>query len=63
MLLGGRQRLNKMAPNRLHNLGRWGVVCNLVAVFFVVQSIVIYCFPAALVSQNALLQPLGHVLI
>jgi choline transport protein len=48
MLLGGRRRLNKMAPNRLHNLGRWGTACNLVAVFFVIQSLVIFCFPAAL---------------
>lgn len=41
-----------MAPNRLHNLGRMGVVYNLIAVFFVVQSIVIYCFPAQLVSAS-----------
>jgi len=52
MLLGGRTRLNKMAPNRLHNLGRMGIVYNLIAVFFVVQSIVIYCFPAQLVSVH-----------
>ncbi|WVQ78062.1 hypothetical protein IAT38_000143 [Cryptococcus sp. DSM 104549] len=48
MLFGGRRRLNKLFPDRLHNLGRWGVVCNIVAIFFVCQSIVIYCFPAAM---------------
>ncbi|OCF39128.1 hypothetical protein I317_07069 [Kwoniella heveanensis CBS 569] len=48
MLFGGRRRLNKLFPDRQHNLGRWGVVCNLIAIFFVVQSIVIYCFPATM---------------
>jgi hypothetical protein len=46
MMLGGRTKLNRLFPDRLHNLGRWGVVCNLVAVFFVLQALVIYCFPA-----------------
>ena len=46
MMLGGRTRLNRLYPDRLHNLGRWGIVCNLVAVFFVLQALVIYCFPA-----------------
>ena len=46
MLLGGRTKLNRLFPQRLHNLGRWGPVCNLVAVFFVLQALVIYCFPA-----------------
>ena len=46
MMLGGRTKLNRLFPDRLHNLGRWGVVCNFVAVFFVLQALVIYCFPA-----------------
>jgi hypothetical protein len=50
MLLGGRKKLNKLFPDRLHNLGKWGVVCNVVAIFFVCQSIVIFCFPATMVS-------------
>ena len=56
MLLGGRKRLNRLFPERLHNLGRWGIVCNLVAVFFVVQALVIYSFPAGLVSQLAIIR-------
>ena len=48
MLLGGRKRLNELFPDRLHSLGPWGPFCNIVAVFFVVQAIVIYCFPATL---------------
>jgi hypothetical protein len=39
-------------PDRLHNLGKWGVVCNIVAVFFVVQALVIYSFPAGMVSVS-----------
>ncbi|OCF57852.1 hypothetical protein L486_05317 [Kwoniella mangroviensis CBS 10435] len=48
MLLGGRRKLNLAAPGRTSNLGRWGVPCNLLAVFFVLQSCVIYCFPATM---------------
>ncbi|WRT67526.1 uncharacterized protein IL334_004498 [Kwoniella shivajii] len=48
MLLGGRTKLNVSAPNRTSNLGRWGIPCNLITVFFVTQSTVIYCFPPAL---------------
>lgn len=47
MLLGGRRMLNRDYPKRLYNLGRWGVVCNLVACFFTLEACVIYCFPAA----------------
>jgi len=61
MLLGGRRRLNKMAPNRLHNLGRWGVVCNIVAVFFTAQSLVIFCFPAQVVSLSSELNRTSRV--
>jgi amino acid transporter len=56
MLFGGRQRLNRLVPERLHNLGRWGIVCNIVAVFFVVQALVIYSFPAGLVSASHALE-------
>jgi hypothetical protein len=52
MLFGGRTKLNKAYPNRTSNLGRWGVPCNLISLFFVVQSCVIYCFPATLVSLS-----------
>lgn len=52
MLLGGRKRLNRLFPDRIHNLGRWGVVCNIVAVFFVTQAIVIYSFPAGRVGRT-----------
>ncbi|WWC93171.1 hypothetical protein V866_000004 [Kwoniella sp. B9012] len=48
MLLGGRRKLNSAAPGRTSDLGRWGVPCNLIAVFFVLQSCVIYCFPATM---------------
>ncbi|WVW83085.1 hypothetical protein I302_105103 [Kwoniella bestiolae CBS 10118] len=48
MLMGGRRKLNLAATNRSSNLGRWGIPCNLVAVFFVLQSCVIYCFPATM---------------
>ncbi|WWC62351.1 uncharacterized protein I303_104947 [Kwoniella dejecticola CBS 10117] len=48
MLCGGRKKLNSVAPYRTSNLGRWGVPCNLLAVFFVLQSCVIYCFPASM---------------
>ena len=54
MLLGGRRRLNRLFPDRIHNLGKWGVVCNLVAVFFVLQAIVIFSFPAARVCHFTL---------
>ncbi|WWC87420.1 uncharacterized protein L201_002309 [Kwoniella dendrophila CBS 6074] len=47
MLFGGRQKLNKLFPNRQHNLGKWGIICNMISIFFVVQSLVIYVFPAA----------------
>jgi hypothetical protein len=49
-LLGGRKKLDQYMPARGFNLGRWGVVCNLVGCFFVVESCVIYCFPAAMVG-------------
>ncbi|WWC88938.1 uncharacterized protein L201_003853 [Kwoniella dendrophila CBS 6074] len=48
MLLGGRRKLNQASPRRTSNLGRWGIPCNLVAVFFVIQSCVIYCFPSSM---------------
>ncbi|WWC67432.1 uncharacterized protein I206_101340 [Kwoniella pini CBS 10737] len=47
MLFGGRKRLNKLFPDRQHNLGKWGIICNLISIFFVIQSLVIYVFPAA----------------
>ncbi|WVW79036.1 hypothetical protein I302_100999 [Kwoniella bestiolae CBS 10118] len=47
MLFGGRTKLNKLFPDRQHNLGKWGIVCNIISIFFVVQSLVIYVFPAA----------------
>lgn len=53
-MLGGRSILDSAQADRLWNLGRYGLPCNLVACFFVVQSIVIYCFPATQVSY---LQP------
>ena len=49
MLLGGRARLNQLEPGRLHNLGPvLGPICNIVACFFTLQAIVIYCLPAVL---------------
>ncbi|OCF40042.1 hypothetical protein I317_06180 [Kwoniella heveanensis CBS 569] len=48
MLFGGRRQLNRDFPQRTSNLGRWGVVCNLISMFFVLQSCVIYCFPATM---------------
>jgi hypothetical protein len=54
MLKGGRRYLNKVAPIRLYNLGRWGVVVNLLACFFVLESCVIYCFPYVQVSELVL---------
>ena len=47
ILWGGRAQLDKSHPDRRSNLGRYGTACNLVACFFVLQSIVIYCFPAS----------------
>lgn len=52
MLLGGRKKLDQYMPVRGFNLGPWGVVCNVVGCFFVVESCVIYCFPAAMVSLS-----------
>ena len=48
MMTGGRKRLNDLYPERLHNLGAWGPTYNCVAIFFVIQAIVIYCFPATI---------------
>lgn len=47
-MTGGRKRLNEQFPERLHNLGAWGPYYNTVAIFFVVQAIVIYVLPATL---------------
>lgn len=51
MLIGGRRKLNAHLPDRGFNLGKWGVVINLFALFFVVESCVIFCFPATIVSE------------
>jgi hypothetical protein len=46
IMFGGRSQLDSTHPDRLWNLGRFGLPCNVVACLLVVQSIVIYCFPA-----------------
>ncbi|KAK1925230.1 amino acid/polyamine transporter I [Papiliotrema laurentii] len=48
MLLGGRKRLNEYMPGRTFNLGKWGIVANVISCFFVLEGCVIYCFPASL---------------
>jgi len=55
IMFGGRAFLNSAQPDRLWNLGRWGLPCNFVACFFVLQSVVIYCFPATQVRYSQLL--------
>lgn len=50
MLLGGRKRLNEYMPGRTFNLGKWGIVANVISCFFVLEGCVIYCFPASLVG-------------
>jgi hypothetical protein len=45
MFLGGRTRLDNAFPDRLHNLGRWGLACNGIAIVFMLQAMVVYCFP------------------
>jgi hypothetical protein len=45
MFFGGRARLDAAFPDRLHNLGRWGLLYNAIAIVFMVQAMVVYCFP------------------
>jgi hypothetical protein len=49
-MAGGRAQLNASDPDRLSNLGRLGLPCNMVACFFVLQSLVIFCFPSSQVG-------------
>lgn len=59
MLIGGRTFLDNHHPRRLQNLGRiFGIVCNVVAIFFVLQSTVIFCFPYTMVCCP---RPVQHV--
>jgi len=52
MLHSGRAFLNKTHPDRKYNLGRvFGITCNLVSIFFVLQSVVVYCFPYTMVCR------------
>lgn len=53
MLFGGRRRLNQYQAKRSFNLGKWGVVLNVVSCFFVLEGMVIYCFPATMASLSS----------